>query len=279
MKIKNVEDTLNKYKNEKSIELFNTTSNLLNLECQLKLDKYIYDLANPIWKCIQIAEDGTSCIVSNTGIIKDHNGIVIKQYLNSSEYPTVWIRSINNSKVCYARLVHRLVATAFIPNPENKPEVNHIKNNPNINWVGNLEWVTSKENKEHIRRLGNQIIGMNHKNSKSTDDQIHTVCKFLEEDNLNIKEISKITGVSIKTINHIRFDGGWPHIRKFYNINENKLNNGPKFSELSNLIIDMIKSGMDNKSIYEELDKSGLSSNYKRKSISDRIYHIRKNIV
>ena len=96
---------------------------------------------------------------------------------------------------------------------------------------------------------------------------------------MNIQEIYKETGVSVKTIKHIRFDNGWPHISKLYNINKNKLNRGPKFSELSNVIIIMIESGMDNKSIYEELNKSGLSSNYTRKSISDRIYHIRKNIV
>lgn len=203
----------------------------------------------------------------------------MKQYQNSSKYLTVWIRSYSNPKICYPKLVHRLVAQAFIPNPENKPEVNHIINNSSINWVGNLEWVTSKENKDHTRKLGNKIVGIEHKNSKFTNDQIYKVCKLLENDNLNIKEISKETGVSIKTINHIRFDNGWSHISKFYNINKNKLNNGPKFSELSNIIIDMIKDGRDNKTIYEELDKSGLSSNYTRKSIINRIYYIRKNIV
>ena len=56
---------------------------------------------------------------------------------------------MSNKGVQYSKLVHRLVAQAFIPNPQNKPEVNHLDEDKGNNSVENLEWNTQEENSNH----------------------------------------------------------------------------------------------------------------------------------
>ena len=75
-----------------------------------------------------------------------HHGGERKQQTSKNGYKFVVLYNNGKGHMMY---IHRLVALAFIPNPENKPEVDHIDNNKSNNIVSNLSWVSRKENQNN----------------------------------------------------------------------------------------------------------------------------------
>jgi hypothetical protein len=90
--------------------------------------------------------------------------------------------------------VHRLIAAAFIPNPENKREVNHIDGNPTNNALSNLEWVTPKENIQHAWRTGLHA-SEKHGLAKMTHAKVSEM-RELRKQGKSYKELSEIFGLS-----------------------------------------------------------------------------------
>ncbi len=208
------------------------------------------------WRPIIFKGILTDYEVSNIGEVRNKiSGKMISQYTDRDGYKHASITI--NGKVIH-RGVHRFVATAFIPNPENKPQVNHINGIKYINIVDNLEWVTNSENVRHAFDTGLKyaIKGSNNVLSHYTDKQIHQVCKMLEK-GISNKKISDKTGVDRKYITDIKKDRRWKHISKNYNIKQNKYTKEFKESITSQIIKELnIKNSPSHKSLIMRLRRN-----------------------
>lgn len=81
----------------------------------------------------------------------------LKTKITRCGYEQVSLRLNNKNKFLY---IHRLVALAFVPNPQNKSCVNHIDGNKQNNHVSNLEWCTASENQKHAYKIGLKLPSM-----------------------------------------------------------------------------------------------------------------------
>jgi hypothetical protein len=126
--------------------------------------------------------------------------------------------------------VHRLVALVFIPNPEGKPEVNHKNGNKHDATVGNLEWVTKKENHQHASKMGLKATGDRNgarkarkagrywgqcgsRNPQSKLDEVR-VCQIRRrlEAGEKRKELACVYGVCVQTIDGIATRQTWKSV-------------------------------------------------------------------
>lgn len=148
--------------------------------------------------------------------IGDHGSVYnLKKgtFLSSSVVRRGYLRvSLRINKKPIGFFVHRLVAITYIPNPENKPQVNHIDGVKTNNCVSNLEWVTNQENLEHAIRTGLRY-------SVDIDlDTVHKICKMLEDRVLSNKDIAKYFNLYVSVIRGIREGRYYREISEKYNI-------------------------------------------------------------
>ena len=96
------------------------------------------------------------------------------------------------------RMVHRLVAEHFIPNPHNKPQVNHKDGDKTNNRMDNLEWVTPSENGQHAYRTELSKPSVNQRRSamKLTDEQRREIVERYKAGSITTRQLAKEYGCS-----------------------------------------------------------------------------------
>lgn len=157
-------------------------------------------------------------IKSVARVVKSRNGYRNKKekILNPDTVKGGYLRVVlyddNLSKKKY--MVHRLVAEHFIPNPKNKPQVNHLDGDKTNNRLNNLEWVTASENQMHAFRIGlsKPKKGINSHFAKLTKEEVLDIRKQYQPHVFTAKMLANKYGVSQKCIRHILDGNSWAHL-------------------------------------------------------------------
>ena len=119
--------------------------------------------------------------VSDQGNIKSlYSGKILKPSVRNDEYLMV---NLHKDCKCFPKLVHRLVAQAFVPNPQGKPTVDHINMNKQDNRAVNLRWQTYKE------QLNNQ--DQDYKTNQKSEKVKKIMKKYREANKDKIKQKHK----------------------------------------------------------------------------------------
>jgi hypothetical protein len=140
---------------------------------------------------------------SNLGRVRNADGLILKQHINTHGYLQCNL-SKNNVKKAFR--IHRIIADSFIPNPKRKEQVNHLDGVKTNNYVNNLEWCTRIENMRHANENGliNKVKKLSHPDVVEIRENKH---------NLTHAELGKMYGVSQTQISRIiafkewNFDG------------------------------------------------------------------------
>lgn len=138
-------------------------------------------------------------VTENGEIFNKHNGHQVKPQPNNKGYLRFWV----GGKYMF---VHKVVAEKYIPNPENKPQVNHKDGNKLNNRVENLEWVTNQENRNHAVKNGLQIQGEKCPWAKLTLKDVQFIRNHPE---IPSKELAQLFSVSRYAISGIRRHKNW----------------------------------------------------------------------
>ena len=256
----------NEMRDEAAKYLFNRAIIELKNEEQQAVDSYLYDKAHRSWKPILINGKETPYLISNLGEIFS---LRFNKIMSPSKLPNGYLQIIlHTDDGNYHKLIHRLVAEAFIENSSERNVVNHKNGKKDCNWVGNLEWVTNQENIDHAVATG--LInnkGENQANHKYTTEQIEMICKLLESGDSNTVVAEKLS-IPRHVVEHVKSGSSWSHISSKYRIPKTLLTTRKeKYTEKVKCLI------LQNKTNREIIDELGLPND---KSTKQYLYDLRR---
>lgn len=165
------------------------------------------------WKPVYGWEDYYE--VSNTALVRRIKGGERTRFMRelpgsktSHGYRNI---TLTRNGKCTKYYIHRLVALSFIPNPENKPQINHKDGNGLNNDITNLEWVTSRENLIHRSRVLKKEIGEAHHAATLKNSAISKVRALVLLGSMP-SVIARQLSVSRAVIKSIKSGRTWSHV-------------------------------------------------------------------
>jgi hypothetical protein len=175
---------------------------------------YKVDTLGDVWTCwkTQITDRDTNGYVIRATQIQTDEWRKLKPYKSKWGYRMVRLCKDMTYK---GKTISRLVAQTFIPNPENKPQVNHINGLKDNDNLENLEWNTQSENQQHAIRTGLKISlkGEHVFGSKLNEHQVRRIRLMKEVDpTITQERIASFFNVSRSCISFILSRRNWNHI-------------------------------------------------------------------
>lgn len=228
------------------------------------------------WRSIELEGIETKYEISSYGRVRNgETGKILKTSVDKCGYERVRLSFGRKHKV--SKSVHRLVAEAFIynPQPDVFNEVNHKNGDKLDNRVENLEWSSRQSNMLHAFRTGlcKAIKGEKHKKSKYKEKQIREICELMQA-GLSNKVIAKIVGIDRHYISQIRRKRVWTEISDDYKINPERVQ--MDYSKYWEIVDNLLLQGYSKKQIKEINVLSELTKQQRKSLVNLRIKHLQK---
>jgi len=160
-----------------------------------------------IWKTIAGYPDYRISSYGRVLSLKGINPRILKPRTGAHGYLHVDLHKDSKGK---STKIARLVAKAFIPNPENKPQINHINGDKTNNHISNLEWSTDSENKQHAI----SVLGEKKFKAKITSNQAIEIFKKYHSGKYTQAELSREYSISYRAVALITHGRSWSKYTK-----------------------------------------------------------------